>query len=486
MTDLSVHQIVQEPNAVYIEWCVRSKGNPSSGFIQLDMGYLLTPECPTLHLASTAPWHLKEQEGTGFHYCLKCPLDTVTIRTVMSCGEAGDLLEDTEALLLHFEDKSRESEAYLQRLKASMPGKVPPHLADTALPMRQAMYVSVLNCALSAYKKVDTFAGFFAGVHYQTPARTYFRDSYYTRLPLIKETPDWVKAQIRTLSFGISEDGKCPSGVKADYSPFWENHLDSPAYFILLVDAYLHTTNDTRILDMETGEHASVLELMQRIIEGMLNQTNESGMLYRELYNRHDWADNVYRCGYVTYIEALFYEALRVTAHWMEQYGIDGTRYREAAEKVKTAVNQYLWDEKKGYYINYIHEDYREDHLSLDTVLVLKFGIASPERALRTLKNMESILESKNNASQLFGDWGVLCVYPFYQYKEHLVEKSSNDYVYHNGSDWPYLSALYAGVKKQYGLSYEYPLAILPILPPSQPRVLPPDLVAKLPQPVPP
>jgi glycogen debranching enzyme len=70
---------------------------------------------------------------------------------------------------------------------------------------------------------------------------------------------------------------------------------------------------------------------------------------------------------------------------------------------------------------------------------------------------MENLLETKHNSAQPFGDWGVMCCWPAYKHKEHLVEKSSYDYVYHNGSDWPFWSSVYALAKIKFGLDGAYP-----------------------------
>ncbi len=43
----------------------------------------------------------------------------------------------------------------------------------------------------------------------------------------------------------------------------------------------------------------------------------------------------------------------------------------------------------------------------------------------------------------------MLCAYPLYKRGEDLFEKSADPFRYHNGSDWPYLDAIYALVLKQ-------------------------------------
>jgi hypothetical protein len=131
--------------------------------------------------------------------------------------------------------------------------------------------------------------------------------------------------------------------------------------------------------------------------------------------------------------------------------------YKNKYEKVKKAINDLLFDEKRGYFVNYKDGDFVEDNLSIDTVTIALFGLSTKERIERTLKNMEQILESKNNSEQILGDFGVLSVYPFYR-ADAVVDKSSLPYYYHNGGDWPYLSAAYAYAKLTNGMDYKYPL----------------------------
>ena len=138
--------------------------------------------------------------------------------------------------------------------------------------------------------------------------------------------------------------------------------------------------------------------------------------------------------------------------------GLDGNGYYAKYVKVKKAINDLLWDEEKGYYVNYKSKEFTEDNLSIDTVVAVLFGIADEARSKSILKNMEKMLESKNNKEQKAGDFGTLSVYPFYKNTKDIVQKSSLPYYYHNGGDWPYLSCVYAYAKLMYGMDYKYPL----------------------------
>ena len=74
------------------------------------------------------------------------------------------------------------------------------------------------------------------------------------------------------------------------------------------------------------------------------------------------------------------------------------------------------------------------------------------------LQNMERLLETRNNREQKAGDFGAMCVYPFYGRADGAYRKSSQPFYYHNGASWPYLSAMYAYAKRKYGMEYRYAL----------------------------
>ena len=74
------------------------------------------------------------------------------------------------------------------------------------------------------------------------------------------------------------------------------------------------------------------------------------------------------------------------------------------------------------------------------------------------LKNMELLLESKNNSAVKCNDFGVMSVYPFYMGAKAACNKSTQPYNYHNGANWPYLSAMYAYAKRKYGMEYKHAL----------------------------
>ena len=170
----------------------------------------------------------------------------------------------------------------------------------------QAYYKSLLNASLSNYKELGKFKGFLAGIVYQFPARTYYRDAYWTVLSVLPVRPDLVRNEIITLASGISKKGECPSAVKFNFKNYWGNHYDSPSFFVLMLYDYLVHTKDFSILDVKV-KAGKVIDSANLVLRRLMKETDETGLLVKGGdYNRRDWCDNVFRSTYVTYDEALY------------------------------------------------------------------------------------------------------------------------------------------------------------------------------------
>ena len=354
-----------------------------------------------------------------------------------------------DGLLHGFAEKCKQAYAEIDNI--SFP-------ASVQTEEEKALYLSALFCCIENYKECGDFKGFAAGCNYLAPLRTYFRDSYWTSLSIYSYDIALVRQQICTLARGIAEDGTCPSAVKQDFSAFWGGHYDSPSFFVMMTYDYINHSGEKTFLQ-EKIKGKTILELCLLVMNKQMERADETGLLYKPgPFNKLDWADEVNRNGYVTYNEALYYRALYCMDKLCQVCGIDGERYRLTADKVKRSINEILWNEEKGYYVNYVDGDFTEDNLSVDTILVYLFGIADANRSNRMLDAMENLLETKNNHLQQAGDYGVMCVYPFYKGISATYGKSSQDYEYHNGGNWPYWSAIYAYAKSLAGREWQYAL----------------------------
>lgn len=397
-------------------------------------------QCPPerLNLLCTALLMLREREGDYRHYSVKVDAfieDGVFSAELTLAFDLGRTLTQDE-LAQACVEANRDAEAYFAML-----------LSTAKREEDAAFQAYTLNAAFSSYKSFAGFQGFFAGVNYAAPARTYYRDGYYTALAVLPYRPDWVRAQLVTLARGIADDGSCGSAVDAQGAPWWSDHVDSPLFFALLLYAYVANTDDRGILDdLQIGRKLAA------ILDRTIVALDENGLLPRSPASRHDWADNVFREGYVTYVQCLAFGALQLGGSLL----LERERYYEAAQRIKTGINQILWDETLGYYINFKTPEETETNLSIDTVFAALFELAPPDRARRMLTQMEALLETQHNTR--YGEFGTMCVYPPYASAARLVEKSADPLRYHNGADWPYLSSLYAFAKKIHGMEYRYPL----------------------------
>ena len=323
--------------------------------------------------------------------------------------------------------------------------------------------IHCFHAAFSCVKSDDfgNFAGIAAGIGYSIPARSYFRDSYWTCLALLPFMPDIVRKQILFLEKGVYENGEAPSGLIFPTSPgmryweerkkidpalardhvrlldWWSDHFDSPLFFINLVFDYIDFTADWSILDEGTGQ--SILGKIQKIFSRYKAMEDTEGIPLKPFHDR-DWADNVFRQGAITYDVALYYGALAKASK------IDGT-FAARAQALRRAAAKRLWLDDKGYFAEFVQSDgYAETHLAIETITAIHFGLATEEQSSKILKALKQLLFTRNNQAQPYGDWGVMSVFPGYSASTKRRGKSLFPYRYHNGADWPYWDGLLAWI----------------------------------------
>ena len=403
--------------------------------------------------------HASFVKGGRFMLSSSVPGDWVRENAAFYASSSGraDLLLSFAAKRTAHREAFRSFDAHYAATLAEIKGVEIPTSAETE--EEKALYLSAYFTALENYKKVGDFAAFAAGVNYMDPLRTYFRDSYFTVLPLLSSRPDLVRQEILTLARGIKKDGSCPSAVKSDFTAFWGDHYDSPSFFVMEIFEYVKASEDRAVLQ-ERIHGRTLLEIVRSVVERLIEKSDKRGLLYKEgKYNKRDWADEVNRNGYVTFVNLLFYCALIGASYLFEEEDdVLSTRYAFRAAYVKDLINARLFDEEKGYYVNYKTKAFTEDNLSVDTVFAILFGVAEGERAESLLDRMESLLETKNNAAQGGGDYGVMCVYPPYRVPRGTCHKSAHPYDYHNGANWCYLTAMYACAKQLCGRDWKSPI----------------------------
>ena len=351
--------------------------------------------------------------------------------------------------------------------------------APNADPLLRSMAMQCAHAALSSIRADarGRFAGLAAGEAYSTPARTYYRDSYWTAQALLRLAPEAVREEIELLALGVQADGEAPSGLiltgrvqsgaweaarrsshdlaEAHQRPldWWSDHFDSPLLFVLLLADYARASGDTALAHRHWPQVRSVFARYQALAAAGCG-------LPHKPRNDRDWADNVFREGLVAYDLGLWIGALDAVAEMGRAH--DPTLAAAAAEAAaagRAAIEAQLWL-PEGRYADYVAPDgFVEDHLALDSLTLLRFEAVTSRRALAVLAAMAARLESRRNLAQPWGDWGVMCAYPPFKRAADLRAKSAFAFRYHNGADWPYLDGLYAGERLRRGLGgWRYPL----------------------------
>ncbi|SKA12710.1 amylo-alpha-1,6-glucosidase [Consotaella salsifontis] len=376
---------------------------------------------------------------------------------------AGDSLEEAEAGLAFSSEEIRaEAIAYASLCDA----------APEADPIMRTMVSQSLHAGLSSIRRdsAGRFAGLAAGQSYSAPARTYYRDGYWTLQILLDREPEAVKGQIEILARGLQVDGEAPSGViltgdaqsarwevvrqnhavvsEEHLRPgdWWSDHFDSPLFFVLTLSDYTEATGDEEPL----RRHWPMVETIYRRYRGF--ERNGVPLPYKPRNDR-DWADNVYRHGYVAYDVGLWIGALDAIGRLGERIDAGlAEEARLAAEAARAVVDDEMLT-GAGTYADYGDKrDFREEHLTLDSLTLLRYRAVSPERAKIVLKAVRERLETRHNDRQPYGDWGVMCAWPPFARRRDTRQKTAFPYRYHNGSDWPYLTGLYAEQLIDHGL----------------------------------
>ena len=350
-------------------------------------------------------------------------------------------------------------------------------------PLLRSMVVQGTHAALSSVRRDERgrFDGLAAGLHYSTPARTYFRDGYWTLQLLLEVAPAIVHEEIEMLASGVQPNGEAPSGVivagpeqaKAweelrtavfglDWihtrsNDWWSDHFDSPLFFVLAVSDYERASGDIE----PAARHWPLIAAIIARYRGL----SERGLPVKPRHDR-DWADNVYRSGFVAYDLGLWVGALDAVARLGERLDPAlGEAAAKLAAQARAALEPAL-SAPGGWYADYRVpsglaelDQVSEDHLCLDSLTLLRHDAVAPERALAVLAAARDRLESRHNGDQPFGDWGVMCAFPPYGRRADTRSKSAFAYRYHNGSDWPWLDGLYAEERLRRGLAgWRYPL----------------------------
>ncbi len=398
----------------------------------------------------------------------------------VACLAAGADADEAERTAAWVARDPMAAEAELDSYQAALAAVL--QLSD---PVLQSLVRHGLHAAFSARRTLadGRFAGIAAGVGYAVPPRTYYRDSYWSLQALLPLAPALAREQLLVLARGLRLGGEAPSGVvlaspagerswraarAADPAlardhpragEWWADHVDAPLFFALLACDVAAWSADPGLFELAVDGRslgARVADALERVHASC----DASALPVKPPHDR-DWADNVFRGGYVTYLAGLYHGALtRVAALIAVSEPERAARYRARAAALRAGARKWLWRDDRGHFVEFRERAGRsEAHLAIDTLTALRFDLADARQAERVLAAMRARLETRHNTEQPYGDWGVMSVFPPYAPWVRRRGKSRFAYRYHNGGDWPYWDGVYAEQRLRRGLGgWRYPL----------------------------
>lgn len=240
-----------------------------------------------------------------------------------------------------------------------------------------------------------------------------------------------------------------PAGTREIYG--LRADLDSVGWLIVALADYFRLSGDEdTVQDLLPGVRRAITYLRSRDTDG--DHLLEQGA-------NEDWADVLLRRGKVSYSQAVWYTSLRCAAALFRAGGDPATEdacLRES-ELVRAAINRILLL-PEGFYANYIAGDNVSSRRSLDTSLLVAFGVADDGVG-------EAVLET---LWQLDGPFGMAVVEPGYSPADMGPARYPPGQ-YQNEGSWPWITSYFVLALAKSGRLDRAREAVAKIVPDHQP-----------------
>lgn len=187
----------------------------------------------------------------------------------------------------------------------------------------------------------------------------------------------------------------------------WDNLLTAWwLLWIMMVEEHYQYTGDAEYL---AGIYPAVRQSIHR---GRETYSDERGLFTIDAWNLFDWAkqDSERRC--VTHNQMFLVEALLRAANMARTLGKNDdarwfTDYRDALIK---AINEHLWDEQRGAYVDSLHDDGKQSPVVSQQTngLAILYDVAPPDRAERIADYLVRPLEGMVTVGSPFAMFFIL------------------------------------------------------------------------------
>ncbi len=176
---------------------------------------------------------------------------------------------------------------------------------------------------------------------------------------------------------------------------------DYPAWRIITVYNHYQYFNDIELIKKHYDE-------LKECITWMIDRTNSKGLIYQfPIFGGHnyfaasaiDYSCSYDRLGEKPMLNALLYQSLKVMSEMGALVNDEcAGEYLELSEKVKDAMDKYLWSEDAGAYL----DEFDTSYIPGDgNALMLLFGIPDESKAKRIMRTLENSTWSPYGAAIL-------------------------------------------------------------------------------------
>lgn len=215
-----------------------------------------------------------------------------------------------------------------------------------------------------------------------------------------------------------------PAGTREIYSN--RADLDSACWLIIaLYDQYLHSGDESLLRELAPGVSSAIAYLCSRDADG--DHLLEQGP-------NEDWADILLRRGKVSYTQAVWFRCLEAAAGIFAALGNaeQAASCRREQEAVREAINRLLMT-PFGYYASYVASERVGLRRSLDTSLLVAFGVCDEDVGRRVLHVL----------SGLGGPFGYAVIEPGYS-PDVIGPSKYPPGQYQNEGIWPWITSYLA------------------------------------------
>ncbi len=250
------------------------------------------------------------------------------------------------------------------------------------------------------------------------------------------------------------------------------NTVDATLWFFVAIHEYLRDSHDEEFVKKVV--YPRLLEIVEKHIGGTrfsIKMDEDNLLMAGDPYTQLTWMDAKVRgvavtprYGKAVEINALWYNALMITAELCEKYGDQekASRYATLAGKVKKQFVKSFWSEENNCLLDFIACSNKEDEGAMSVVsdYIAKSGSAIRPNQVIALSLPFELLSSAKAKSilkvvseRLVTPFGLRTLDPQDPNYQGRYEGNgeARDHAYHQGTVWPWLSGAYVTAAIRYG-----------------------------------